>query len=746
MPGPVELAVIVVPAALVLDVVRDCGRKGVRSLVIISAGFAEIGEEGRLRQRALMVLCREFGMRVIGPNCMGIMNISPEVGLNATFAPAVPPFGRVAFSSQSGALGLAVIDYAASLGLGLSSFVSVGNKADISGNDLLQYWEEDPDTDVILLYLESFGNSRKFARISRRVGMAKPIVAVKSGRSQAGARATSSHTGAMLAASDATVDALFDQAGVIRTDTLGELFDVASLLATQPAPAGNRVGIITNAGGLGILCADACEGAGLVVPPTSEAVRAELATYLPAEASFGNPVDMIASASPEDYARTMELVAGAGDVDALILLFVPPLVTRPEAVAAAIRDTVRRLPEGLPLLTTFMSAHGVPEELRGDGVRIPSYRFPEDAARALARSVSYAQWRARPQGAIPHLPDLREDDARELVVRALQGRGEGWLDPAEVAELLTCYGIPLAPWRLADSPRAAGRAARELGGSVALKAVAPTLVHKTESRAVRLGLEGAAAVERAATEMLEEVSAAGFAIQRFLVQTMVGSGVELLVGVAHDPSFGPVIACGMGGTAVELVKDLSVRITPLTDVDAGEMLRSLRTFPLLTGYRGAAPVDVPAVEELLLRVSAMVEDLPRSWRWTAIRSRHARGRDRGRRQDPGRDLGPTASARRPAPRRGRAGAFRYPGRSEPAGTPQGVMRPTAADTSSISQLNSGSTPITPSTDPPSPSASRARLRRSNLPVKRTTPLLTETRTAWSAATAPGATPRARSPG
>src|SRR6266540_3028539 len=366
IPSLVDLAVIVVPGPLVVDVARQCGQKGVRALVVISSGFAETGEEGRSRQSELLAVCREFGMRLIGPNCMGIMNVSPEVRLNATFAPAFPPHGRVGFSSQSGALGLAVIDYASSLGLGLSSFVSVGNKADVSGNDLITYWEADDHTDVILLYLESFGNPRKFARITREVGKTKPIIAVKSGRSSAGARATSSHTGALLAASDVTVDALFRQAGVIRTDTLGEMFDVASLLANQPVPAGNRVAILTNAGGLGILCADACEGAGLDVVALPEPTRHALADFLPPEASLANPVDMIASASADHYRRAIGIVAEAG-VNAIIAIFVPPLLTRADEVATAIREGTAALQEKLPILTVFMSAHGMPEELRQGG-------------------------------------------------------------------------------------------------------------------------------------------------------------------------------------------------------------------------------------------------------------------------------------------------------------------------------------------------------------------------------------------
>jgi acetate---CoA ligase (ADP-forming) len=610
VPGPVDLAVLALPAPYVVQVAGECAAKGVRAIVVISAGFAETGPEGAQRQRELLAVCRAAGLRLIGPNCLGIVNTDAEVRLDATFGPIVPLPGRVGFLSQSGALGLAIIDYANALGLGLSSFVSVGNKADISSNDLLSFWEQDERTDLVLLYLESFGNPRKFARIARRVARTKPVLAVKSGRSAAGARATSSHTGALLAASDVTVDALFDQAGVIRTDSLAELFDVASLLANQPIPAGRRVGVVTNAGGPGIMCADACEAGGLEVVQLSPRLQARLAEGLPAEAAVANPVDMLASAPPEHYRRTVELVAASGEVDAVIAIFIPPLRTDPAAVARAVRDAAAAA-GAVPVLSVEMSAHELPAEADGGGPRLPRYRFPEDAARALVRAVEYATWRQRPEGQVPELPEARHDEAAALLAAALtDGPGPRWLAPDEVARLLSCYGVPVAEWRLAGSPEEAAAAAAELGGPVALKAVAPGLVHKTEAHAVRLHLTGADQVRTAAGEMAAAVAAEGYTVDGFLVQRMVGEGVELLVGVVHDASFGPVIACGAGGTAVELLKDVAVRITPLTDLDAAEMVRSLQTFPLLEGYRGAPRADVAALEDLLLRVSALVEAHP----------------------------------------------------------------------------------------------------------------------------------------
>ncbi len=586
---------------------RECEHKGVRSLLVISAGFAETGAEGAGRQAELIRVCRRAGMRMVGPNCLGVLATSPGTPLNATFGPEFPEAGPVAFLSQSGALGLAIIDFSGSLGLGLSSFASVGNKADISGNDLIQYWEQDPETALILLYLESFGNPRKFGRIAQRVARSKPIVAVKSGRSTAGARATSSHTGALMAASDVTVDALFRQGGVIRTDNLAELFDVASLLANAPDPAGSRVAVLTNAGGPGIMCADACEAGGLVVPPLSEGTRERLAAFLPPAASLTNPVDMIATAPAAHYSRSLEVLLDCGEVDAVIAIFIPPLLTRVEQVAEEIAGAVAAADAGIPVLQVLMSAAAEPEHAT-EGVTLPTYRFPEDAARALARVAHHGEWRRRDPGEVPRFDGIRGDEATALIARAL-ARGGGWLRPDEVATLLDCYGVPLAPWRIAPTPADAQAAAGELGVPVALKAIAPGLLHKTEAGAVRLDLEGTA-VAAAAEEMIGSMREAGLELEGFLVQAMVSGGVEMIVGVVGDPLFGPLIACGAGGTTAELTRDVAVRLSPLADRDAAEMVRDLATFPLLDGFRGAPKADVPALEAVLLRVGALVDAHP----------------------------------------------------------------------------------------------------------------------------------------
>jgi acetate---CoA ligase (ADP-forming) len=610
--GELEAAVIAVPAAGVLDVARQCAARGVRALTVLAAGFAEVGPEGEALQRELLAICRGGGMRLVGPNCLGVLNTDPEVRLDATFAPSAAPPGGVALLSQSGGVGIAVLEEARGRGIGLSAFVSVGNKADLSGNDFLDWCEQDARTQAILLYLESFGNPRKFARIARRVGHVKPIVAVKAGRSPAGARAASSHTGALLASSEVAVGALFRQAGVLRVDTLGELFDLATLLERQPLPGGNRVAIVTNAGGPGIMCADACQAAGLELPELPAALQRELGAFAPAEASLRNPVDLIASASAEAFAETIEAIGRSGAVDAIVALFVPPLVTEADDVAHAIRGAAAALDGRLPLLTVFMTAGAAPAELAEPPAAVPVFRYPEDAARALGRAVEHARWRARSRGEVPALDDVRRDEASAIVARALAETGGdgGWLDPLAVHRLLSCYGVPLAAEQVVHSPTAAARAAAELDGAVALKAIAPGLLHKSDVGGVALGLRGPSAVRRAAQAMRERLAQEGIALDGLLVQRMAEPGAELLVGATADPLFGPVIACGAGGRAVELLHDVAVRLAPVTDLDAREMLHELRTFPLLQGYRGEPAADLAAIEDVILRVGALAEAHP----------------------------------------------------------------------------------------------------------------------------------------
>jgi acyl-CoA synthetase (NDP forming)/GNAT superfamily N-acetyltransferase len=588
-----EMVLVCVPAPHVATVVQQAAELGTKAAVIISAGFNEAGSQGAARERALMAVVRSQGIRVVGPNCMGVLNAAADVRMNGTFSQVFPPPGRVAFSSQSGALGLAILAAAQRLGLGLSSFASVGNKADLSGNDLLQYWESDEATEVILLYLESFGNPRKFGRIARRIGRSKPIVAVKSGRSQAGERAASSHTGA-LAAGDVAVEALFH---------------VATVLTNQPVPHDNRVAILTNGGGPGILAADACEANGLAVPELSATTLSRLAEFLPAEAGIRNPVDMIASASAANYGRAMRVLADDPQVDALLVIFIPPVVTQAEDVAHEMASARAEIDAGIPVVSVFMSERGVPSELTE--ASIPSFRFPEGAAQALGSVARYGRWRNKPLGNVVEVRDADEASARSVVDQALpSGVSSTWLDAPQAEQLLSAFGITTARAQVVRTPEEAAAVQAEIGGPVAVKAAAP--VHKTELGGVRLGLARPEQVADAVRQISADFEATQpeLVAAGFLVQEMVGDGVEMVVGVSHDPSFGPILLVGMGGTLVELLSDVAVRIHPLTDIDVDDMLTSLRGYPLLTGYRGSPPVDIPALKALLFRVSAMVEAVP----------------------------------------------------------------------------------------------------------------------------------------
>ncbi len=594
IPAAVDLAVIAVPAAHVPAAVDDCLAKGVAAICIISAGFGECGEEGRAIEREMVRKIRVAGSRLIGPNCMGLLNTDPRIALNATFSPVYPPVGGVAMSTQSGALGLAILDYARQLNIGISTFVSVGNKADVSGNDLLQYWETDPRTAVILLYLESFGNPSKFSHIARRISRTKPIVALKSGRSSVGARAAASHTGA-LASSDDFVDALFHQAGVIRTDTVTELFDVATLLARQPLPAGRRVAILTNAGGPGILAADACLAHGLVAAELSAATKAGLRAFLPPAAAVNNPVDMLAAALPDHYERALDLLLADPQVDSVIAIFIPPLITDADDVATAIAAAAKR--HSKPAAGVFMRSQAAPETLAA----VPCYAFPEPAAIALARVAAYGEWRRRPLGQVPALVDFQSGLARAVVDTVLR-RGGGWLSAVEANALMAAAGIATPQSLLATSVDEAVEAAVRLGMPVVLKGVGAALLHKTEHKAVRLNLATKSAVRLAALEL---TAALGDRLDGLLVQRMVAGGAEMMIGAINDATFGHVVVCGSGGVLVDLLADSACRLHPVTDHDASEMVESLKGVRLLRGFRGAEPADEAAFRDAIHRVSAL---------------------------------------------------------------------------------------------------------------------------------------------
>jgi acetate---CoA ligase (ADP-forming) len=584
VPERVDLAVVCLPADLVLQAAERALELGVRALCVISAGFAEVGSEGAERQERLLALVRAHGARLIGPNCLGLS--SSRASLNATFAPYAFPPGNIGFSSQSGALGLAFLEHAKARHLGFSGFVSVGNKADVSSNDLLEWWEDDVSTSVILLYLESFGNPRRFGRIARRVAQVKPILAMKSGVTRAGARAASSHTAA-LAGSEGAVAALFRQAGVIRCETFEELVDVAALLSNTTLPRGPGVAVLTNAGGLGILCADACDAAGLELPRLSPETVSGLADVLPPEASTANPVDMLGSASAELYERALPVLLADPAVDSVIVIFVPAARVLPEDVAAAISLGA----EGgdKPVLPVLMAAEPQPG----------SFAYPESAARALGRLVERAAWLRRPAGTelVPAGSDRRR--AAGVVAAALQRSDDVWLTPEEARDVLEAYGVHLVGERSVPDHVEAVVAAEELGFPVVVKTAAPG-AHKTEQGGVALDLATPGEVREAAERIGGPV----------IVQKMIIGGVELLAGLVQDPVFGPLVAFGPGGVLTELIGEARFCPVPLTDVDARELVSTGKTGRLVGGFRGRVAADTESLVDLLGRLSRLGEDLP----------------------------------------------------------------------------------------------------------------------------------------
>jgi acetyltransferase len=602
VPGAVDLAVIVIPREEVPRVVDACGKKGVRGLIVITAGFREVGSKGAALEGKLRGLLHKHRMRMVGPNCMGVINTEPDVRLNATFAATVPAPGTVGFVSQSGALGEAILAEAKASGLGVAMFVSMGNKTDVSGNDLLEYWEHNDDVQAILLYLESFGNPRKFTELARRITRKKPILAVKAGRTAAGARAASSHTGSIVGL-DVASESLLEQCGVLRVSSLEEMFLQAAALVNQPVPKGERVAIVTNAGGPAILCTDSLVGRGVRMAELRPKTRAALARKLPPEASTANPVDMIASADGAKYRAVLDLVKRDPGVDAIVAIFVSPIMIDAYEVArsiAAAADGTK------PVLSVFMG-----KEREGEAVeelvkhRVPVYRFPEEAASAMAALVRYHELRDAPLGKPVRFRVERGRVARILAAARRQNRTT--LHGSEVRELLEAYGFPMVPARQATSVADAIAAAQEIGYPVVLKIDSDKILHKTEVRGVRLDLRDADDVGAAYRDLVSRLGRRDPKL-KIQVQKMMRGGREVILGMARDAQFGPLLMFGLGGVFVEVMRDVAIRIHPLTDVGARLMVERIRGFPLLAGARGEPPVARERIEECLLRLSQLVSD------------------------------------------------------------------------------------------------------------------------------------------
>ncbi len=612
IPDDVDLAVVVVPARVVPQVLEECGTKGVPAAVVISAGFKEIGPEGARLEARIREIARQYHMALMGPNCLGLINTDPNVRMNATFARSMPPAGNIAFISQSGAVGVAALEYVVGENIGLSKFLSVGNKAALHENHLLEALARDPHTDVILLYLEDLEDPKGFIELAREITEHKPILAIKSGRTREGARAAASHTGA-LAGSDEVYDSLFRQSGVLRVETLEELFDYARALALQPPPRGNRVAIVTNAGGPGIMATDASVRYGLHMAPLTRETRERLRVHLPPTASVQNPIDLIGDAKEDRYALALDLVLKDENVDAVLVICTPQIMIDLEAVARTVAHIARTHPTKKPIVTSFMALDDLGKVVDIlEEARIPNYRFPEAAARALAAMVKYTDWVHRPRTPIRVFEDVDREAARRIIARARE-EGRRFLPEPEAHALLRAYGFPTVPGQLARTPDEAVRVAHVLGYPVVLKVVSPQIIHKFDVGGVQLNLQTDEEVREAFQRIMERAQAAvpeadlwGVYVQKFIAEP---GGLEVILGMHREPHFGPLLMFGLGGVYVEVLKDVTFRIAPVRELGAYRMLREIRAKALLDGYRGQPPRDVKAIAECIMRLSQLAVEM-----------------------------------------------------------------------------------------------------------------------------------------
>jgi acetyltransferase len=610
IPDNVDQAIIVVPKELAIRAAEECGEKGVKGIVVITAGFKEVGGDGIKLEEQLAEVIKKYNLRCVGPNCMGVINTDPEYSMDATFAPAFPHRGNIGFLSQSGALGAAILEHARDLNLGISQFISVGNKLDISGNDVIEYWAQDDKTQVILLYLESFGNPRKFTQLAREIVKKKPIIAVKSGRTWAGAKAASSHTGA-LAGLDVGSHALFEQCGVLRVNTVERLFDLAQAFSKQPLPRGKRTAILTNAGGPGIMATDAVVNVGLEMATFNSKTIAELRKFLSPEASFANPLDMIASAHEENYYKCLQLLLADDGVDAVIVIFVHPVHIDAKGIARSIIKASQAVNDK-PVLCVFMGkkdeASGI-EDLQTSG--LPTYQFPESAAIALASMEKYYRIKTRPKGKVRTFDDVDYDAAKAIFDRALKAKHDRLTD-LEVNKALAAYGIHMPRFTIVHSIEDAVRFTEQKNYPVVLKLSSPEIVHKSDVGGVIVDLRNEAELVRGYMRIQENLKKIKKPPENcdVMIQEMARGGKELIIGTSYDPSFGNLIMVGLGGVYVEILKDVNFRIYPITDLDAREMITGLKGYKLLEGVRGEKGIHLNAIIEILQRLSQLIGDFP----------------------------------------------------------------------------------------------------------------------------------------
>ena len=608
VPGEVDLAVIVVNAKFVLDTIDQCHEKGIKGICIITAGFKETGKEGAELEKQLLEKIRSYGMRCVGPNCLGVLNTDDNIRMDATFAESLPVKGDIGFVSQSGALGGGILNILKDLNLGFAQFVSIGNQADINAETMLEYWENDDEVKQILLYMESIQNPANFRKLASRITKKKPILALKAGRSAAGASAASSHTGS-LAGADKAADALLKQSGVIREFSLKNLFSNAKAFSNCPIPQGNRVAIITNSGGPGIMATDAVCESGMQMAKLSDATKDKLRSFLPAAASVKNPVDMIASAPIEHYKQTLETVIADENVDMIAVIYLPFLGLADIDVAEALMEIKAKNPQK-PILGVFMTKSEFFTKIANMNVNMPFYMYAEEAAEAMTRLDRQRQWMNRPEGKFP-VYDVDRAKAAEVIKKSLS-EGRAQLTTLESIDVLNAYGIRACKYGLATNVDEAANVANNIGYPVVMKITSKTISHKTDVGGVIVGIQSEEHLRQEYAALIERLKERNIldGLEGVIVQEMVKGNREMVCGIATDPQYGPMMMFGLGGVFIETMKDVTFRIAPLSDVDAEEMIKSVKAYELLKGARGTTPAQIDQIQETLLRLSQLVTDFP----------------------------------------------------------------------------------------------------------------------------------------
>lgn len=606
IPGEVDFAVIIIPQKFVLDALAQCNEKGIKGICIISAGFKEAGEEGAEAEKQLLAKLKEYGMRCVGPNCLGVLNTNPDVRLDATFAEALPERGDIAFVSQSGALGGGILNILKDLNVGFSQFVSIGNQADINAETMMEYWENDDDVKQILLYMESIANPANFRKLATRISKKKPVIALKAGRSAAGASAASSHTGS-LAGADKAADALLKQSGVIREFSLKNLFATAKVFSNCPIPKGNKVAIITNSGGPGIMATDAVCEYGLEMAQISDETKEKLRSFLPAAASVKNPVDMIASAPIEHYKQTLETVIADKNVDMIMIIYLPFMGLKDIDVAKAIMEIKKAHPEK-PVLGVFMTTGDFFTTISEMDVNMPFFMYAEEAADGLLRLDQQRQWMNKLEGKIPCF-DVDKVKAANIIKQSIE-EGRDQLTTLESIDVLEAYGIRACKYGLATDKEQSVNLANSIGYPVVMKMTSKTTSHKTDVGGVVVNIQSEEQLKNEYDALMTRLEKAGCleGLEGVIIQEMVKGSREMVCGIATDPQYGPMLMFGLGGVFIEVLKDVTFRIAPLTDMDATEMVKSVKSYKLLEGARGTKPAQIDQIEETLLRLSQLVND------------------------------------------------------------------------------------------------------------------------------------------